>query len=150
VLNEDQVRRRLRAARELTGMSREELGDLLAEDGFGRHDVAALEREKGESAKARTVPLTPARRASLARHLGVPEAWFTEPDHQRLFVSDEDSATRERVEELAGQLADLRQLVLGSDEQNLREAVQAAADAERQYGSTSRRSATPSSEAVNG
>jgi transcriptional regulator with XRE-family HTH domain len=130
--------RRMRAARTYAGMTVDAMAQAL---GVSGPTVKRWEAGRpGERNRSRV------KVEDMARRIGE----ITGAPWPLLGRAQERPDVSARVEELAGQLADLRQLVLGSDEQNLREAVQAAADAERQYGSTSRRSAEPSSEAVNG
>lgn len=67
--HKDEIARRIRAARELRGLSQDGLGKLVAADGLGIHDVGRIER--GE------VTMTRVHRDALIRHLRVPERWFT-------------------------------------------------------------------------
>lgn len=87
VLSSEEIRRRIVAARELIGMSQEDLGALLEQEGYGKHDVGRLERRDPK------MPLTPGRRTALAKHLRVPEAWFT-AERDELFpaISDQVDA----------------------------------------------------------
>lgn len=107
----DELRRRLRAGRELIGISREALGEHLADDGFGKHDVAALERDVGEeTTSARSVPFTAGRKRSIARALQLPDSWFTEPDITKLFRYSE-TEQEEQIEGLRSTVGELhRQL----------------------------------------
>ena len=71
-----EVARRLRAARELAGLSQTELGERLTDYGLGKHDAGRLER--GD------LTLQKKHRDGLAEALGVPGAWFT-VSRDRLF-----------------------------------------------------------------
>lgn len=82
-LDPEEAARRVRAARHLAGLEQAELGRLMKKDGFGATDVGRLERP--QDARKPPPPLSQGRITSLARHTGVPEAWFTEPDLKRLF-----------------------------------------------------------------
>lgn len=72
MLDPEEIKRRLDAARTLRGLKQTDLAELVHADGLGKHDVGRLERG--------SIPLTRALRDSLCRHLRVPEAWFTDPD----------------------------------------------------------------------
>jgi transcriptional regulator with XRE-family HTH domain len=72
VLPPDELKRRIDAFRTLKGLRQVDLAELLVADGFGKQDVGRLER--GD------VPLTRARRRSLAEHLGVPERWLVDEE----------------------------------------------------------------------
>lgn len=64
-----EIGHRIKAARELRGVSQEELAQQFDDDGLGSSDVGRLERG--------LLALTRARRDALVRHLRVPERWFT-------------------------------------------------------------------------
>ena len=73
-LDPEEVAHRVVAARELRGLKQTDLHEPMEQAGFGKHDLAKIERcdEK--------VRLTPGRRAALSQALDVPEWWFTTPD----------------------------------------------------------------------
>lgn len=94
---------RLQIARKLAGWSREQLGEKFEAAGFKKGDPAAIERQPERAKEPRRVPFTPARRELAAELLGVPVAFFTEPNHRKLFVPDEadlSSELRQAVESL--------------------------------------------------
>jgi transcriptional regulator with XRE-family HTH domain len=72
VLSDEEVKRRIEAARILRGITQVELNRLLHEDGFGKGDAGRVER--GE------LPLGKARRDALCRHLRVPDRWLISED----------------------------------------------------------------------
>ena len=72
MLSDDELRRRVVAARELRGLTQTELGDLFAEDGLGKHDPGRIERG--------TMVMQRAHREAFMHHLRVPRSWFTEGD----------------------------------------------------------------------
>jgi transcriptional regulator with XRE-family HTH domain len=67
----DEVAARIKAARELRRMSQQELTKRLAGAGLPVRLAGQLERGKA--------PLQMAAQLALARILGVPERWFTDP-----------------------------------------------------------------------
>lgn len=71
-LPQDELKRRIDAARTLRGMTQRELGDRLAEDGFGKHDLGRVERGDPR------MPFNNAILRALCHHLEVPERWFTD------------------------------------------------------------------------
>lgn len=88
-LTREELVRRVVAARELRGLTQLELGQLVADEGLGKHDMPKLER--GENGAR----FTGAHRRVLASVLRVPERWFTDDD-DRLFaglVIDPDRIT---------------------------------------------------------
>lgn len=99
---------RLRLARELAGMTREDLGKIFEQEGFGRHDIAAIERQVETAEKAREVRFTPARKALGARVLQVPEGWFTNTDYWLLFKEplgvDQAGILQEQIDALRSSL----------------------------------------------
>lgn len=72
MLSDEQIQRRIKAVRILRGMSQTTLGELLATDGLGKHDVGRIERG--------VLTMQRAHRESICRHLRIPEAWLTNPD----------------------------------------------------------------------
>lgn len=72
MLSDDELRRRLIAARTLRGLTQTDLGELLKQDGLGKHDPGRIERGG--------LTMQRAHREAFAHHLGVPTTWFTEPD----------------------------------------------------------------------
>lgn len=102
LLDREQLRIRVRAARQVAGLSQEELGRLMKQDGFGIHDPAALERKVTSGTTAREINFHRGRRDSIARHTGFPKSWFTEPDHRKLF--GDVSELRDRLQEALDEL----------------------------------------------
>ena len=72
MLEAEELKRRIEAARTLRGLKQTELAALLAEDGLGKSDLGRIER--GDMTMQRI------HRDAIARHLGVPDEWLTEPD----------------------------------------------------------------------
>lgn len=107
-LNPQLIERRVKSAREFAGLSQKELGARMKNDGFGLHDIGKWERQDPTAP-----PLSPARIDSLARHTGLPPAWFTEPDTVKLFgrPREDQFVTREEMNalkrELQAKLGDL-------------------------------------------
>lgn len=64
-----ELARRLKAARELRGLSQTDLGELFDADGLNRSDPGQIERLK--------VTLRRSHVDGFIRHLRVPERWFT-------------------------------------------------------------------------
>lgn len=123
-------KRRIEAARILRGISQQELNRLVAADGLDK--LAAGRVERGE------IPLTPALRHSICRHLRVPEAWLREADVDVLVGYQQeprgaltDDEIRRAAQLLGPQLlAAARELQLASEP-----APQAPAAQDRQAGS---------------
>lgn len=82
LLEPDELARRLISARELRGMEQAEVGDLMKDEGYGKHDVAKMER-----CDPTAPPLNRGRRIALSEILRVPEWWFTS-DEEDLFAPD--------------------------------------------------------------
>lgn len=83
--------RRIAAARALAGIEKQsELDELLDQDDLGKQVAAKLEGMW--KMPGFTVEIA----ESLARHTGLPTAWFTEPDLTRVFASDLELAERLR------------------------------------------------------
>lgn len=100
MLNKNELKRRLDAARTLRGMTQAELAARLHEDGFGKQDLGRIER--GD------MPLQRMRRVIIAGHLGVPEAWFTDPDLDKLVGREPDSGEiRSLLDAISDRLAAL-------------------------------------------
>lgn len=85
-------------------MSQVELGALVEEEGWGKHDVGRIER--GD------VPMTPGRLDAIARHLGVAREWLTEPDLDVL-LGHPGAPSQEAIERID---STLRQLMRNSGE----------------------------------
>lgn len=101
MLSDDELRRRLIAGRNLRGYTQQELAAILVRDGLGKHDLGRIERG--------TMAMQRIHRDAFARHLRLPERWFTEPDVDiivGLRQPLEAGATRVLLERL---LADLDQ-----------------------------------------
>lgn len=98
-LSPEEQGKRLRIARELADVSRAELGTHFAQDpDFKKGDVAAIERQATRAnKKVRRVPFTPRRRKLAAEVLGVPEAFFTEPNYRKLFSLEPSEDRLERL-----------------------------------------------------
>lgn len=68
-VSSEEAAQRIRAAREIQGMTQAELGRRLEECGLGKTDAGRIERGQ--------VKLLLIHRAALTKVLGVPDAWFT-------------------------------------------------------------------------
>lgn len=93
MLAPDELRRRIDAARTLRGMKQTDLAEKMAQDGLGKYDLGRIER--GDE----RLPFSASHRRSLAHHLRVPEAWFTEPDADTL-IHEPAPELEERIDEL--------------------------------------------------
>jgi transcriptional regulator with XRE-family HTH domain len=71
-LDPAQISARIKAARELRGISQTQLGAFFEEDGLNKSDPGRIERMSA------SVPFRRAHLDALCRHLRVPERWFTE------------------------------------------------------------------------
>lgn len=95
--SQEELRRRIVAARELRGITQTDLGALFEQDGLGKHDPGRIERG--------TMPMQRAHREAFIRHLRVPDAWFTEDDVDVLLgVSAGPSDLSERELQRAAEL----------------------------------------------
>lgn len=72
MLKNEEIKRRMEAARKLRGLSQAQLGKLFEADDLGKMDPQQIERG--------IMPLRGARLAAACRHLRVPERWFTAED----------------------------------------------------------------------
>jgi transcriptional regulator with XRE-family HTH domain len=132
----DELGRRVAAARAYLREDQATFGKRI-----GRSDKTLGKIERGELASVGPRPQDRRQLAELVAAIdGVPA---------ELFGLEEGGEVSERIEGLAQELAALRDLVLRPEDEEIRAAVRAAADAERQYGSTSRRSAEPLSGEAN-
>lgn len=68
MLSETGAKRRIRAARDLRGLTQEDMDALAVKDGLGRQELSRTER--GE------LPLTRVRALVLSRVLRLPVEWF--------------------------------------------------------------------------
>lgn len=102
-----QIAARIKAARELRGMSQDQLGQRFDDDGLNKTDPGRIERMD---------PNVPFRRAHLdamCRHLRVPERWFTAADVDEIVgygtpaSSDQLSELAQGQEKLERQMAEL-------------------------------------------
>jgi transcriptional regulator with XRE-family HTH domain len=105
VLSTAELKRRIEAARILRGLDQVDLGRLLHEEGFGKHDAGRLERG--------AIHLTRAHRRALAMILEVPESWFT--DEHVVIPEPADAAIAEKLDQL---LAERESLLAEIAEQN--------------------------------
>lgn len=100
--SQDDLVRRMEAARILRGKSRRELGELFKLDGLGVQDPERLVRHEIEF-EAKHM------RAACA-HLRVPERWFTaETVDEVLGISDEVSLARTVASEVVAAMQALRE-----------------------------------------
>jgi hypothetical protein len=93
LLPPEELARRLVAARHLRGIEQTEVGDYMQAEGYGKHDIAKMER-----CDPSAPPLNRGRRLALSDLLRVPEWWFTADDDD-LFpatTGDEPVAALER------------------------------------------------------
>lgn len=86
MLEPDELKRRIEAARVLRGLTQAQLAELLVQDGLGKHDLGRIER--GSMAMQRI------HRDAIARHLRVPERWLTEPEVDVIVGLRPDVATQ--------------------------------------------------------
>ena len=97
VLDPDEISRRIKAARELRGVSQDELGELLESDGLGVKDVGRIERG--------TMPMSRVQREAISRHLRLPERWLVSEDLDEVVgVELTPNEIREKLDELENQL----------------------------------------------
>lgn len=71
-LTDEELKRRVVAARVLRGLTQTELGELFEADGLGLHDPGRIERGN--------MTMQRAHREAFIRLLRVPAAWFIEED----------------------------------------------------------------------
>lgn len=90
VVEGEELGRRLKALRELRGISQVEFGELLAAEGFGKHDIGRVERG-GMSMQG-------ALRREAARLLRVPEDVFVVDDVDDVLWRDE-ATQLDRIEQ---------------------------------------------------
>jgi len=95
VLDDAEIRRRLKSAREFRGMTQVRLAELVAADGLDKHTLGKVERGK--------MTLLPAYRRAAALHLRVPEPWFTEPNVELMEVANYDDRVAAALERLTAQ-----------------------------------------------
>lgn len=97
VLDPDEISRRIKAARELRGVSQDQLGEMLEADGLGVKDVGRIERG--------TMMMSRAQRESITRHLRLPERWLLSESVDEIVGVDLDAGQlRERLAELEEQV----------------------------------------------
>lgn len=72
MLENEELKRRLDAARTLRGLTQNQLAALLAEDGLGKHDLGRIERG--------SLVMQRVHREAIARRLRIPEWWLTVED----------------------------------------------------------------------
>jgi transcriptional regulator with XRE-family HTH domain len=110
VLDADETKRRLVAARTLRNLSQTALDDLGAGYGLDKQELSRTER--GE------LPMTGARRAALINLLKLPQDWFTAASADDLLHYDPSQLDRleRKVSRLAG---DVRELLQWAQEQEL-------------------------------
>jgi len=102
-----QIAARIKAARELRGMSQDELGELFDHDGLNKTDPGRIERMDAR------VPFRRAHLDALCRHLRVPERWFTAADVDEIVgygtpaQSDQLTELAQGQEKLERQMAEL-------------------------------------------
>lgn len=97
-LNQEDVKRRIHAARLLRDISQAQLNRLGAADGFGREEMGRVERGELEFRPGKHLD-------PLCRYLNVPRWWFTA---ETLYFGDIDSpATPDEVSSLLAQQNDL-------------------------------------------
>lgn len=106
MLEADEIKRRMEAARILRGIGQSDLGLLFEEDGLGKSDPGRIERGQ--------MPLDRARREAACRHLGVPERWFTAETVDEIVGLTPPSEAAQAVEVMrAALLAAARELAKG-------------------------------------
>lgn len=109
MLAPEEFARRLKAARELAGIKQRDLAQVTHdEDQLGVEDVGRLERPNDLHKPPPEVTLKHVQ--VYARRLGVPEAWFTEPDLPVVFGSGSSAESavvllQRQIDELRAELA---------------------------------------------
>lgn len=92
VLSDEELRRRLVAARELRGLTQKDLDRLGAQDGLGKLEAGRVERG--------TIEFRRKHIDVFARHLRVSDAWFEEPDVDRLLGFSDAARVEDRLERI--------------------------------------------------
>lgn len=95
-LDADELARRIVSARELRGIDQAELGEAMKDEGYGKHDIAKMERQD-----ATAPPLNRGRRIALAEILRVPEWWFTADDDEMFDRPEPEQGTRDLITQYA-------------------------------------------------
>lgn len=106
MLSREQIADRIVAARRIRGFDQIEMQRLFYEAGegdFRKGDLGEIERQGKD--------LTPHGREVLARLLRVPERWFTADDPFELFGEQNGDNVEARVDQIAGELRELRRSV---------------------------------------
>ena len=81
-LPQRELGRRVKAARELVGLSQEQLMGRMAARGNNRHDIRFFEDWRfGRNLEKPACGFTARHAAEIATVTGVPDSWFTEPLH---------------------------------------------------------------------
>ncbi len=96
MLAQDELRRRLVAARVLRGLSQEEISEAGATLGLGKHELARAERGN--------IKLTHSRLTSAAEILGLPAQWFTAATVDHLLGALDHDSLVDRLEEMQATL----------------------------------------------
>lgn len=110
-LSRQEVVRRLVAARELRGVHQDELGRLFRLDGLGSSNPREIERGN--------IPMRAKHIAAAARHLRVPEEWFTADDVTDLMLPPVPAAAPAPAEPVGRDLALERVAQVGARNQEL-------------------------------
>lgn len=108
VLSRTELAHRLKAARELRGISQDKLAKQLEREGLGKHDLGKLERADDKMA------FTAVRRYALATALRVPESWFIEENLDLVVGYQSPERSAERVEERLGEIEITQRAILGA------------------------------------
>jgi hypothetical protein len=94
-LEQEELRRRLAAARELVGLDQAKMGAELKRRGLGKTDAKRLERG--------TLPFSESHLIAYARITELPEAWFTTKDWRSLISATAAADASPEVAELTAQ-----------------------------------------------
>lgn len=103
-IEQEELRRRLAAARELIGLDQDEMGVELKRKGLGKTDAKRLERGAIDFSESHLV--------AYSRITGLPEAWFTADDWRSLISAEAAAAASPEVEQMLIERSVLRSTVL--------------------------------------
>jgi transcriptional regulator with XRE-family HTH domain len=92
MLDQEELRRRIRAARMLSDISQADMSEAGHDRGLGKHELSQAERGK--------ITIRHFHLPMLCEILGVPMSWFTEPRH--VIVAQRADDYRQLIDELAG------------------------------------------------
>jgi len=125
---------RLRGARVALGLEQADLEKLFEEEGYAKRMVGQLERAEVETIRG-------IHRAAASKTLGFPEAWFTADDPRALLRVPPPT---EKLDEILRRLKQLGVLVEVTDQEELEQELESAAQQSESTASNSAGS-TPAS-----